>query len=348
MKPIKTAVIGYGFAGRAFHAYLVGLAPGLELFGIASRNPETQQKIRERGDCRVFTSFDEVLQNPEVELVVIATPNDVHCEYSIRALEAGKHVVTDKPMCLSVEECDRMIAAQQKSGSLLSVFHNRRWDGDFLTAQQLMNDGALGDVRWMELAWQNFGPPGGWRGQAEKGGGRLLDLGAHMLDQLLLLFPERVTSVYARIGHDFDERDVESTAMMILGFESGRTGVIDASSLSAIRKPRFALYGTQATWVKYGLDPQETCMKEGDIDAAREDLNLFGKWNNGREEKTVPTIAGRWRSFYENIADAIQGKAELAVQPLQVRRAMQVFEAAWQSAETGEAVKVDVPALSEI
>jgi scyllo-inositol 2-dehydrogenase (NADP+) len=144
MPAIRTAVIGYGFAGRSFHAYLVGLTPGLELHGIASRKLETQEKIRARGDCRVYTSFDEVLADPEIELVVLATPNDVHCEYSVRALEAGKNVVVDKPMCLNLAECDQMIAAAQKSGKMLSVFQNRRWDGDFLTVKQLMDEGKVG------------------------------------------------------------------------------------------------------------------------------------------------------------------------------------------------------------
>lgn len=346
MPAIRTAVIGYGFAGRSFHAYLVGLTPGLELHGIASRNPETQEKIRARGDCRVYTSFDAVLADSEVELVVLATPNDVHCEYSVRALEAGKNVVVDKPMCLNLAECDQMIAAMQKSGKLLSVFQNRRWDGDFLTVKQLMAEGKLGDVRWIEMAWQKFGPSGGWRGQSqEKGGGRFYDLGAHLVDQLLQFFPERITGVYCRMQHDFPERDVESTATIIVHFESGRTGICDVSSLAALSKPRFLLHGTGGSFMKYEVDPQEEAMKKGDIDAAREDPANYGRFSDGKTETVIPTLPGRWRSYYENVAAAINGTEQPAVRVEEVRRAIAVFDAARQSAQSEEVVKVDIPSV---
>jgi scyllo-inositol 2-dehydrogenase (NADP+) len=346
MPAIRTAVIGYGFAGRSFHAYLVGLTQGLELYGIASRNSETQEKIRARGDCRVYTSLDEVLADPEIELVVLATPNDVHCEYSVRALEAGKNVVVDKPMCLNLAECDQMIAAAQKTGKLLSVFQNRRWDGDFLTVKQLMSEGKLGDVRWIEMAWQKFGPSGGWRGQSqEKGGGRFYDQGAHLFDQLLQFFPERITGVYCRMQHDFPERDVESTATIIVHFEGERTGICDASSLAALPKPRFLVHGTGGSFIKYEVDPQEEAMKKGDIDAAREDPAHYGRLSDGKNETVIPTLPGRWRSYYENIAGAINGTEQPAVRVEEVRRAIAVFDAARQSAQSEEVVKVDIPSV---
>jgi scyllo-inositol 2-dehydrogenase (NADP+) len=336
----RAVVVGYGFAGRSFHAYLLSITPGLELHGIMARSPEAQAKIRERGDCRLYLDFEEVLADPGVDLVVLATPNEHHAPLAIAALNAGKNVVTDKPMCLDLAQCDAMIEAAHQSNRLLATFQNRRWDGDFLTARQLMEDGALGEMRWIEMAWQNFGAPGHWRGQSpELGGGRLFDLGAHLLDQMLQLFPGSVEGVYCRQDFGFPDRAVESECLVALHFEDGRTGVCDISSRCAIKKPRFTLHGERATWQKFGLDPQERAMIDGDIDAAREDPELFGTLSDGRTQTRIETLPGRWRSFYENIRDALRGDAPLEVTPQQTRRVMAVLDAARESSRTGQVVK---------
>ncbi len=337
----RAVVIGYGFAGRSFHAYLVSITPGLELRGIMARSPEAQSQIRERGDCRLYLDFDEVLADPEVDLVVLATPNEHHAPLAIRALGAGKNVVTDKPMCLNLAQCEAMIEAAQNSNRLLATFQNRRFDGDYLTARQLMSDGVLGKVRWIEMAWPNFGPPSRWRGESpELGGGRLFDLGAHLLDQMLQLFASAVEGVYCRMDFGFEGRTVESECLVTLHFADGRSGVCDISSRSAIKKPRFTLHGDRATWEKFGLDPQERAMIGGDIDAAREDPQLFGMLSDGQSETLIETLLGRWRSFYENIRDALRGDAELLVTPDQTRRVMAVLDAARESARTGQVVKL--------
>jgi len=342
MSEPRAAVIGYGYAGRSFHSYLIDITPGLTLHGVSSRNAETRAQIeRERG-CRTYENLDAVLADPAVDLVVLATPNHVHAEYAVRALRAGKHVVTDKPMCLTLAECDRMIAAADESGKLLSVFQNRRWDGDFLTVQQLMAEGRLGTVRWMEMAWQRWGAPGRWRGQADKGGGRFYDLGAHLLDQLLLLIPQPVEAVYCRLHHDFPEHDVESHALITVHFADGATGVCDLSSMAAIAKPRFHLFGDRGAFIKYGVDPQEEAMTAGDIDAAREEPATYGRLHDGVRETIVPTRPGRWRSYYENIRDALTGQAELAVKPTEVRRVMALFDAAQRSAQTHAVVETPI------
>lgn len=338
----RAAVIGYGFAGKSFHAYLISITPGLELHGVMARSPEKQELIRARGDCRLYSSFDEVIDDPDVDLVVLATPNDWHAPLAIQALHAGKNVVTDKPMCLNLQECDAMIAAAEESGKLLSTFQNRRWDGDYLTVRKLMQGGELGEVRWIEAAWQNFGAPGRWRGESiEKGGGRLFDLGAHLLDQQLQLFPGRVAGVYCRLDFGFEGREVESEALVALHFEDDSTAVCDVSSLSAARKPRFVLHGSKSSFIKNGLDPQEKAMIAGDIDSAQEDPQSYGVIRDGKSETLVPTLLGHWRSYYENIRDVLQSKASPAVPMHQTRRVMAVLDAARQSARTGQIVAPD-------
>lgn len=335
-------VIGYGFAGRSFHSYLIGLAPGLTLHGIASRDAETRRKIEEERGCRAYESFEQVIADPDVDLVVIATPNSTHADLSVRALQAGKNVVTDKIMCLTLEECDRMIAAARENHVFLTAFQNRRRDGDFLTVQKLMEEGEagpLGVVRWVEMAWHGFGAWGRWRGQAAMGGGRFHDLGAHLVDQMTLLFPQPIESVYCRMHHDFPSVDVESEALLIITFEGGRTGVCDLSSRTAVSKPRFLLRGEKATLVKHGLDPQEAAMKAGDIDSAAEDPANYARLHDGKQEIVIPTLPGRWRDFYENVAAVLTEKAEPLVSLESLRRQMSVIDAAKRSAASGQAVR---------
>lgn len=336
----RAVVIGYGYAGRSFHSYLINLTPGLTLHGVVSSSAEKRQQIEQERGCKAYSSFGEVLADPAVDLVVLATPNDLHATYAIQAMEAGKHVVTDKPMAVTLAEADKMVAAAKRTGKLLSVFQNRRWDGDYLTVRKLLDEGQLGTVRWIEMAWQRWGAPRGWRGQAEKGGGRLYDLGAHLVDQLLQLFPQPVAAVYCRTHHDFSHTDVESHALITVHFANGATGVCDLSSMSAIDKPRFKIYGDRATFIKYGLDPQEEAMRAGQIDTAINREDSYGQLNDGTTETVIPTVPGRWRSYYENVRDAVNGEAELAVKATEVQRVMVVLDAAFRSAASGQVVPI--------
>ncbi|RYG69792.1 Gfo/Idh/MocA family oxidoreductase, partial [bacterium] len=261
-----------------------------------------------------------------------------HAEFAIKALNAGRHVVTDKPMCVSLAECDAMLAAAESSGKVLEVFQNRRRDGDFLTLQRLVSDGELGELRWLEMAWQGFKPNGGWRGQTAHGGGKLFDLGAHTIDQILLLIPHPVTSVYCRMHHDFEESEVESEAFVLLTFANGATAIADMSSLATISKPRFYARGTLGTFQKFGLDPQENALKAGDINTAEEDPTNYGRLVTATLDKVVPTQAGRWRDFYENFALVVAGEATPIVPLEDSRRLMQIFDAARASANSGQVV----------
>ena len=339
--PVTTAVIGYGFAGRCFHAYLIDLAPGLRLSGIASRDAGTREKIlADYGakGCRAYESPEAAFADSDIDLVVVATPNATHKDLVIAALNAGKHVVTDKVMCLTLADCDAMLAAAERSGKLLTVFQNRRLDGDFLTAKAAMDSSELGSVNWIELAWQGFGAWGGWRGQAEMGGGRFYDLGAHLIDQLLQFFPEPAQSVYCRMHHEYAAFNVESEALIIVTFAGGKTGVCDLSGMTYLSKPRFLLKGDKATFWKYGLDPQEKAMIARDIDSALNDPANDAIIHDKDGESRVPTIPGRWRSYYENIAAVLTEGAEPLVKPAEMRRAMQIIDAAVTSARTGQVV----------
>ncbi len=338
MTPVRTVVVGYGMAGRQFHCYLVGLTPGLTLRGVVSRSEQTRERIRAEQQCIAYESLEHALGDPDVQLVVIATPNSTHADLAVQAMEAGRHVVSDKVMCLTLSDCDRMAETARRAGVVLSAFQNRRFDGDYLTVRGLIEQGRLGDVRWLEVAWQGFRPWGGWRGRADMGGGKLYDLGAHLVDQACMIFPGAVESVYCRMHHDYPQTDTESEALVVIAFDGGQTAVCDFSSMAAQSKPRFYVRGTRGTFRKHGLDPQEAAMKAGDIGAAVEPEALYGVLHNGITEERIPTLAGRWRNYYENIAAVISNGAAPAVRLCEVRREIAVLEAAMRSARTGDVV----------
>ncbi len=358
--PINAVVVGYGFAGRCFHAYLIGITPGLHLFGVVSSRPEVRAQIEADLRIRAFAELNEALTDPDVDLIVLATPNDQHAPQAIAALEAGKHVVTDKPMCLSLTEADRMIATATRAGRVLSVFQNRRWDGDYLTVKDLLGQGAVGTPYYIEMAWEKFSPPRTWRGSRAAGGGIFIDLGSHMIDQALLLAaPATPTTAYARFFDDGWNTDVEDFAQCLLSFSNGLEVQITASSRSRAIKPRWYALGTEGGLLKHGLDPQEQAMVAGDIDAAREDdeANHLRVWGmridatatvapGKRPQATVSERglrprAGRWRCYYENIVAAINAEAELIVRPQQIRSVVGIVEAAFESARTGTAVSME-------
>lgn len=335
----RVVVVGYGRWGRYCHCYLVRSTPGLTLHGVVSADAGKREAIAAEQHCRTYATLDEALQDEAVDLVVLATPNSTHAAQAVAALQAGKHVLTDKVMCLDLAQCERMIAAAQRHDRLLTVFQNRRLDGDFLTLQGLIQAGELGDVRWLEMAWQGFGIWGGWRGQAAMGGGKIYDLGAHLLDQILVLCPEAVTGVYCRTHHDLTERDIESEGFLLLTFASGRTAVVDLSSLAAVQKPRFYIRGTLGTFVKSGLDPQEKALMAGDIDSAVEPESQYGRLHTRDGDRLVSTVPGRWRSFYENLRDVLTAGATPLVTLPQARRMMAVLDAAKRSASSGQVIR---------
>ncbi len=344
MNPLNTVVVGYGFAGERIHVPLVRLAPQLRLHGVCSLDPGKRSKVQARFGCRTYATFDDAIADPSAELIVLATPNALHAAQAIAALSAGKHVVVDKPMCLTRTDAQRMIEAAQTAGRLLSVFHNRRFDSDYLTVRHLLETERLGELRWLELSWQRPGLPRDWKREASQGGGRLIDLGSHMIDQALLLIPAKVISVYCRTQHDFESFDIESHAMLTLGFADGRSAVIDTTSQTFAPKPRWRVLGTQGTFVKFGVDPQERALANGDIDAVAEDPADCGKLHRSDAVETIIPLAGRWRSYYEQVALALRAgdEALLPVRAAEAARVVAVLEAARESQLSGRLVVVDV------
>src|ERR1700722_265133 len=186
---IRTVVVGHGLAGRAFHCPLIRRQPGLNLHGIVARDELVRSQALELWgqDVRGYSDLDDALSDPDVDLIVIATPHDSHADLAVRALESGKHCVVDKVMALTTDDADRMIAARERSGRVLPVFHNRRWDWDSLTVKDLLQKGVIGRPILFESSVCRYAPPRSWRGRADAAGTILHDWGAHLVDQALQL-----------------------------------------------------------------------------------------------------------------------------------------------------------------
>jgi scyllo-inositol 2-dehydrogenase (NADP+) len=314
---IRTALIGRGLGGSVFHAPLIRACEGLDLVRVAGA-----------------AEAEDAAAAPEAELVVISTPNAFHFPLARAALEAGKHVVVDKPFTVSLAEADALIELAAARGRVLTVFHNRRWDGDFLTVRRVMP--RLGAVRLFEAHWDRFRPAikAGWREVPGDGSGLLADLGPHMIDQALLLFG-RPDALSAEILAQRPGARVDDYFELRLHY-GPRRGVLGASTLVAEPRPRFALHGEGGSFVKFGLDPQEAALKDGAdpcpgiADPVRGTLTLPGGTREG-----VSTERGRYLAFYEALVAAVRGEGPVPVDPADAREGLRLIELARRSAVEG-------------
>jgi len=287
----------------------------------------------------VYGALEDLLAAQAADVVVLATPHDTHHAQALAALEAGVGVVIDKPMCLSAAQADQLIAARDRSGALLTVFHNRRWDWDFLTVKQVLAAGELGAPYLFEVAVLRHKPPRGWRGDAAHGGGLIWDWGAHLVDHALQLVPGPV----AQVGCELIKRgwggDAGSWGRVTLRFASGVVFAIEVGNQAAIGKPRWYVLGEQGGLVKHGLDPQEPALLAGDIGQASEPAAHRARVVQADgTERDVASVRGDWTGFYENLREALAGRAPLAVTAEEARRVVAVLEAATKAAESGHPV----------
>ncbi|WP_035060495.1 oxidoreductase [Andreprevotia chitinilytica] len=332
---IRTALVGYGYAGKTFHAPLLVSVPAIYLSTVVSSD---EAKVHADWPDVAVTDLDSVLADPEIELVVVATPNDTHFDIAKRALLAGKHVVVDKPFTVTVAEARELDALAHEQQRVLSVFHNRRWDADFLTVKRLLGTGELGDIVHFESHFDRFRPEvrQRWRESAAPGAGLWYDLGPHLIDQALQLFgpPE---AVFADLATRRDGSENVDDAHVLLRYPTHRV-VLHASMLVAGGLPRFSIHGKRASFVKYGLDTQEDVMKAGEMpgcDGWGEDSNdgtLFVGTAGHPNAETVPTMAGDYRQYYAAIAAAIGNEAANPVPASEAIVVMKILELAIESA----------------
>lgn len=323
---IRVGLLGAGMAGRVFHAPLIRAVPQLDLA------------------CMVGSSESAAtIARTDIDVIVIATPHETHFDLAQQALRAGKHVVIDKPLALSVADGMRLIDLSESVGRLLTVFHNRRWDGDFLTVRDLVAEQQLGEIHLFEAYWDRFRPmiKAGWREAPAPGAGIVWNLGPHIIDQALLLFgmPD---AVQADIETQRPSALVEDYLRATLFYGSSRVQ-LGGSSLVAAARPRFAVHGSEGSFVKYGLDPQEDRLAAGD-DPLR--LGFGDDAQEGFGELTMADVPGRriathggcYVEFYRALAAAIATGAPLPVNPREALDGLKIIEAIYTSAKTGSII----------
>jgi predicted dehydrogenase len=306
---VRVGILGFGYASATFHAPLIASLPGLDLVAIASRDPA---KVRAAWPgVSVCDGADALLGRADIDLAVLPTPNATHYPLAVKALAAGKHLVVDKPFVLASAEARDLIARAGSAGRLLSVFHNRRWDGDFLTVQALIESGRLGRLTHVESHFDRFRPEvrARWRESAAPGGGLWYDLGPHLIDQALRLFgpPERIA---LDLAWQRDGAQTDDWVHAVLRYDRLRV-VLHASVLAADPGPRFVLHGTAGSFVKRGLDTQEDALKAGAVpggpdwgrDPLPGTLTLAGP--DGTPPRPYPGLPGDYRRYYAGVRDAI-------------------------------------------
>lgn len=321
-------------AGKVFHSQLAAEA-GMEIRAAVTRNPERRQRFEaDWPGGRIYDTYEQLLNDPQIDLVILGTPHDQHRNEAVAAAEAGKHCVTDKIMALSAKEAYDMCEAAQRNNVLLSVFHNRRWDSDYLTVQRVLNEGLIGEPYVIEssvVSFRETAPTGDlpWRYRADKGGGPLRDWGAHLVDQAVQLFGPKPSIEMVDLQYRWPAIDVETAAAVSLRYPNGVRYRIEVGSISALPRPRWHLRGSKGALELWGLDPQESHLKEGRVvggtDAAKISTEKI-RFDSKVPGAELVVLPGDYRNYYRNVAAAIRGEAELAVKAEQVRDVMVLYD----------------------
>src|SRR5216110_541897 len=331
---LNVGLVGFGFAGKVFHAPVIRAVQGLRLTTIVQRHGAPDPSYP---DVDFVSSVEDLLIRP-LDVVVVATPNTSHHPIAKQCLLAGRHVVVDKPFTTTVPEADELVQLGAAQRRVVSIYQNRRYVGDFVTLRALVSQGALGRVTLYESHFDRFRPelrPGAWREQSLPGSGVWFDLGAHLLDQALVLFgtPQAIS---ADIRIERDGAAADDAFDVALHYPHMRA-LLRASMLTNSPGPTFAVHGTKGSYIKYGLDPQEAALKAGrEPDEAgwdSEPPEMYGRLATPEGTRTIPTIPSSFTHYYENVRDAILGKAQLVVTPEQARNVIRGLELAVTSSQ---------------
>lgn len=345
-KRITAAVIGYGLSGRVFHAPFLEVHPGYRLKTILTSGEEARKRYP---GVNIARDYKDILADDEIELVAICTPNTYHFEQAKLALEAGKHIVLEKPVTPSHGEAIQLIEISKKNGRRIFPYQNRRWDGDFLTVRNLIESGRLGTVHDYTSHFDRYAPEVGraaWRYAGEAGGGTLYDLGVHMIDQAVVLFG-KPNAVFCRL---FTQREGSMTddAFDLKMIYDNLDVTLKSGVLVRDPGPRFIVHGTKGSYLKRGLDVQEPQLREGmrpgDPGFGEEPEERWG-WltmdDNGTAVKErVKTREGHYMGFYEDVYQSIVERRSPEVTMEQAALNIRVIEAARRSAENLEVVKI--------
>jgi predicted dehydrogenase len=342
MQDIGVGLIGYGLGGKAFHAPFVQAAAGLDLRAVVSRDaPKVHADFP---GMLVLPDVAKLLAHPGIDLVIVSSPDDLHAEHAIAALRAGKHVLVDKPFATTTADARKIAVEAERSGTVLSVFHNRRWDADFRTLRRLIDEGRLGEIVELESRFDRWRPLPAPVWKEARNGGIWLDLGPHLVDQALCLFgrPRAISADLATLRAGAPAPDYFRAALLYDGLRVS----LHASKLVADHASRFAVHGTKGSWAKHGIDPQEPAILAGSppqgadwgVDPVE---GWFTSGDAPEKRQRVANEKGDYRLFWQALAAAIRGDGPTPVPVNEALAVMEVLDAGLRSAESGEVVALE-------
>ncbi|WP_438384368.1 oxidoreductase [Asaia sp. BMEF1] len=340
---INVVLVGYGYVGKTFHAPYIKSLQEMTLYGIVSHNSEKVHA--DYPGLKIYSDADDVFADENVDLVILATPNDTHAEYAEKALRAGKHVLVEKPFTLTVDEARNVIETARLNDRVLAVFHNRRWDSDFLTIRSAIERNLIGRVVHFESRIDRYRPEvrDRWREANKPGAGVLFDIGPHLIDQALQLFglPDHVT---ASLANQRENSLIDDWAHIILCYGQKRV-ILHTSSLCASGSDRFVVHGTHGSLVKKLADPQEDQLRRGlkpGSDKWGDDPDSLKIYDADARLHEEAAQSGDQRNLYKRLAAAIRCKVPNPVRPIEALAVQAVLEAAYQSHQENRSVSLSL------
>lgn len=328
MDRINMVVIGYGMG--AWHCDRVKAVPEINLYGVCDIDPAKREKAaKERGPIKLYASMDEVWADKAVDLVVLALPHSLHESACVAAAQAKKHIIMEKPFCMSVKEADNMIRAARRNKVMLTINHNRRWDPDYLVVKQQVDAGMLGLPFIIESRVHGYGGPRGWRALRKFGGSILYDWGSHLVDQILQMrkYP-KVDSVYGDLQYRIWNSEVENNARVTIRFKDKTIAMVEISQCTQLRAPRWFIVGDKGTLIQ---DAQHAFTPNG--------IKVKTRLNGLTAELTPEPLKPDVTDFYRNVVAHLKTGVELLVKPEEARITTSILEAARRSATTGGVVR---------
>lgn len=339
--PIKTAIVAWGAAGKFMHAPFIKTQPEhYDVIAVMERHKEESKSLFP--NAKIVRSIEELLAMPELELVIITSPNDTHFSYSKASLLAGKHVVCDKPFTITSPEALELIEVSKQVNKVMSVFHNRRYVADFLTIKRLLHNKLLGDIHEFEAHYDRYrpGPRNNWREEPEPGSGILYDLGSHLIDQALYLFGLPKT-IYADVRMQRPHARAVDNFELILGYGWNKV-ILKAGMLVREMGPRYAIHGAIGSFLKYGEDPQEAFLRDGKLptevpDWGKEKEEFYGllhtEINDRVFREPYPSVKGDFGYYYQNIYKTIREGMPLRERPEHGYNTIRMVELAEESSK---------------
>ena len=338
MEKIKTGLASFGMSGETFHAPLLHTSEYFEIKSIVERNKESSRE--KYPYTKLVRSFDELCKDPEIELIVVNTPDHLHFEMCKKALLAGKNIVVEKPFTQTSEQAYELMKMAQENKLVLSVFQNRRWDGDFLTVKKVIEEGLLGQLVDYEAhfdRYKNYIQPDTWKEDCGSGTGILFNLGTHLIDQTFVLFGQP-QAISADIRTQRPDGKIDDNFELLLKYDNLKV-ILKASYLVREPGPKYILHGTEGSFLKWGTDPQEEALKQGqlpdDANWGKEDKSKWGILNTNCKglhvQGHIETFPGNYQAYYNGIYEAIRYNTLPEVKPELSASVIKIIEAAFQS-----------------